>query len=267
MSTTTTPTPSAPTIFDQTTAVQILQANRLTNAVQRLAPDAVFSPDYLWFKLRASEKLLSDKLRTWFQPRECVPDTALPCVLDNLLAANPAAIIEYEPGYDYNPSYFSGNTWGLTDLRQRPIITVRRMWFQYPTPNNQIWDVPIDWIRPDKKRGIINLVPTQNTVSMPLNAYLLSVLGGGMNIPLMLQVQYAAGLENTLTEWPEIVDVIYKMTVLSILDDLYLPTSFSQSIDGLSQSLSFDPSKVRDSIEETVKAIRSKLQGVRMFGI
>ena len=267
--TTTPPAPAAPsgppTIFTQSVVVPQFLANRLTNAIARLAPGTTFDPQYLWWKILAAEKKLSDDLRVWFQPRQVLPDASDPSIAAGILAANPAAIIEYEPGYDYDPSFFGGDRWGLMELRHRPSLAVQSIYFQYPTPGQGLWYIPPDWVRLDKKFGHLNLVPTQNTIAMPLNAYILSVLGGGRKIPLMLQVQYTAGLENVLTQWPEIVDLILKMAALSVLDDLYLPSSRSQSIDGLSQSISFDPDKIRTDIDNRTELLRQKISGPRMM--
>jgi hypothetical protein len=258
-------TTTLPTIFTESTAVPLFRANRLTNAVARVAPAALLDDGYLWSKLLAAEKALSDNLRVWFQPRYVIPATVPDSIVTQFAAANPATVIEREPGYDYNPSYFEGNTWGLTELRQRPVITVERIVFAYPNPENIIFTIPPDWIRIDPRYGRINLVPTQNTISLPLNAYILSVLGGGRNIPFMLQIFYTAGLQNALTEWPELVDLIFKSAALSVLDDLFIPQSGSTSVDGLSQSLSFDPDKFRTDIDNRVEALREKMVGIRMM--
>ena len=90
------------------------------------------------------------------------------------------------------------------------------------------------------------------------------MLAGGRSIPFMVEIRYKVGLPNIRVTHPQIVDVIYKQTVLSILDDQYFPTSGSESLDGLSQSLSMDVSKLRMSVDKRIQLLRESLNGIML---
>ena len=137
------------------------------------------------------------------------------------------------------------------------------MVFAYPSLTGNNFVVPTDWFRIDKKYGRINLVATSSVMTMPLNAFILSVLGGGRTVPLMLQIRYRAGLTEAETKYPDLINLIYKMAVLSILEDQFLPGSGSISADGLSQSLSFDATKYREDIDRHLGDLRDAIHGPR----
>ncbi|WP_431860143.1 hypothetical protein [Azospirillum sp.] len=266
-------------LFTKDTAVPDLRNDRLMRLGKGMRPDAAVSDDYLWGKLLAAEKLIERQLRVFLTPREIVPLGAswvtVPAgtpqaEIDALTASGKEVFTDgtevlEEPGYDYDPDLWRGNTWGLIELRQKPIIKVHSITFAYPSPSSKLFSIPTEWIRPDKKYGRISLVPVQGAVTLPMNTYLLSTLGGGRLVPLMLQVRYSAGLTNVEVEHPDIADVIKKAAVLSVVDDKYLPQSASASVDGLSQSLSWDAEKYRDAIDKKVATIRDSLQGIRVM--
>ncbi len=68
----------------------------------------------------------------------------------------------------------------------------------------------------------------------------------------MIQVKYVAGLKDAKNDYPDLVDVILKQAALKVLEGNFLPSSGSISGDGLSQSISFDASKYRELIQETL---------------
>lgn len=240
-----------------------LRRDRLAGMLESYAPGALVSDDYLLEKLVSAERALERDLRVFFTPREMVTPATPQAERDALVAAG-NQVVE-EPGYDYDPALFAGNTWGLIELRQRPAISVSRIGFYYPAPISLVYEVPLDWVRLDKKVGRISLVPTQTVLSLPLNAFILSAIGGGRNIPLMLHVRYRAGLENAATEWPDLLTVIKRQAMLDILGDRFVPSSGSVSADGLSQSISFEASKYQDEVDHKVEKLRSAIHGIRMM--
>lgn len=259
-----TPFPSIPG------AIASLRRDRLVSMLNTYLPaGTVLDDDYLLQKLTAATSLISHRLRVFLTPTEMLPNTADPSEAAAFDLAG--TVYAFEPPYDYNPSMFIGNTWGRTETRQRPIISVHSMKFVYPTPTNVLYSIPNDWIRLDKKYGVINLLPIQNSMMMPLNAFILSALGGGRTIPEFLQIRYSAGLTNCGRDYPEVLDLILKQAVLSVAEDLYLPSSRSESTsaDGLSQSTSIgfkidDYSKL---IDQKIESIRSSLFGIRSWVI
>lgn len=243
-------------------AVTTLRRDRLLTVAQSYAPDALFSDEYLAEKLLAAERDVERRLRTFLTPRQMYPQGTTADELAALVAAGLPTV--EEPGYDYDPGLFSGDTWGLIETRQRPIIAVQFIRFSYPSLSSRIWTVPPDWIRLDKKYGKINLVPAQTLGALPLSSYLMQALGGGRNVPFMLQVGYTAGLSNAAADYPDLLDLIKRWAVLSILDDQFLPASASTSADGLSQSLSWDAEKQRDALGQRLDALRQSMQGIRL---
>ena len=85
----------------------------------------------------------------------------------------------------------------------------------------------------------------------------------GRNVPLMMQIRYVAGLQNASRDYPDLRDLVQKMAVLNLLADLFLPQSGSISADGLSQSLSMDLDKYRQSVAERIETVRQAIHGVR----
>ena len=248
-------------LFVRGPALSSLREDRLLHALSTYAPDATFSDDYLWGKLRAAEMDAERRLRVFFSPVEIIPQGSN----EDTDALDAAGIrwIE-EPGYDFDPELFKGETWGLIETRQRPIIRVDSIHFAWPAPGmGAAFTVPASWLRIDKKYGRLNLVPTQNLLTLPLNTFILSALSGGRSVPLMMQIRYAAGLKNAAQNYPDLMDLVQKMAVLNVLSDLFLPQSGSISADGLSQSLSLDLDKYRQGVEDRLDALRQALHGVR----
>lgn len=250
------PTDPTTALFTRSTAVASLRADRLTQVLSAYAPDATFSDDYLWDKLRAAEADAERQLRVLFSPTQIVPQGEAPPEAGRWLE---------EPGYDFDPDLFAGDRWGLLETRQRPIIAIQQIQFAWPSPGlGTAFTVPHEWLRVDKKYGQINLVPTAQMMALPLNTFLLTALGGGRRVPLMVQIRYTAGLQDAVSQYPDLKDLVQKMAVLALLNDLYLPQSGSISADGLSQSTSFDADKYQSLIDHKLDTLRQALHGVRM---
>jgi len=245
-------------LFVRASAVPALRCERLTSVAQTYAAGREFHDDYLWAKLCAAEAELEHRLRVFFSPVDIIPQGYVET------PAPTGRWIE-EPGYDYSPDLFSGDRWGLIETRQKPIISVTRLWFAYPTLGlGSAFTVPNDWLRIDKKYGRINLVATSSVMMMPLNSYILSVLGAGRMVPLMLQIRYRAGLSDAATTYPDLTDLIQRMAMLSLMDDLFLPGSGSISADGLSQSLSVDRARYQEAIDSRVDRLMQAIHGQRL---
>ena len=237
--------------------VALLKQDRLLRVANNLFPDLMPSDDYLLFKLRAEESAIEARFRTSFSEREVI-------LTDSDRSMFPAGTLFIEePGYDYDPQLFRGEAWGLICLRHTPVIAIHSIRFAYPRLTDTLYQVPNSWIRYERKTGRVNLVPSTETVmDFPANAFILSALSGGRTIPFMIQTAYRVGMPNLRIERPDIVDAILKSTVLSIIDDQYLPASGSDSIDGLSQSMSFDFSKHREALDAKLDRIASSLNGI-----
>lgn len=252
-------------IFNRATDLPTLKADRLMGiATQYFPGGALPSDDELWFKLLSAETSLEHRFRTLFGVREVYGEDRPPPDLATLQANGTPTIVE--PGYDFDPGFFSAEMWGLIELRHKPVVQVHEVAFSYPGPADSLYVVPNSWIRAEKKYGRINVVPgTQGSVTLPVNAFIISALSGGRTIPLMIKVRYQAGMPNIRTERPDIIDAIFRMAVLGVLDDQFFPSSDSSTIDGLSQNMSLDTQKYRDLTDKRLDEIGRSLSGIRMM--
>lgn len=245
-------------------AVAAIRRDRLVNLARSHLAGIEMSDDAIWGKIVAAEGEAERTLRVWISPREVLPShPSYDAQAAALVAAGQR--VEREPGYDYEPGLFNGNRWGLIEMRQRPISAVHWIKFAYPTPDANIAEIPASWIRPEGTTNKVNLVPNTSPFAAPLNAFILSALGGGSRIPFMLQIAYRAGLEDARARLPDLPTLVQRMACLSLIDDLLLAQSGSVSADGLSQSISFEAEKHRETIEAKLGKMRDALQGPRLI--
>lgn len=233
-------------LFVRDVAVDKLREDRLMVAATGAFPSVQISDDYLWDKLLAAESSIAHDLRVPLVPTHFFSITPTQAEIDGLNGA-PWAI---DPGYEYSPESFGYNDkWGMIKLRNKPLHSVSRVRFAYPGGSGSHYDLPLDWLRMDKRFGTVQFVPSSTAFIAPLNAFVMRAIGNGRTIPLAIQINYVAGLENAAQTYPELVDVIMKSAALKIIEDAYLPQSGSISADGLSQSMSNDMDKHHDMID------------------
>ena len=243
-----------------------LKADRLLRIAAQLFPDNIPSDSYIMEKLLVAETDLEQRFRTVFAPREVLPSGASDAEFAAIAATGVPAL--EEPGVDYDPRLFSGEAWGLIELRHKPILSIHSISFAYPNVTDTLYTIPLSWLRPEKKYGRVNIVPgTDQALTLPANAYIITALGGGRTIPFMIQARYQAGFANIRVERPDIVDAIKRLCVLSILDDQIFPQSGSTSLDGLSQSLSLDVGKHRELLDRKLDVIGESLSGIRFMAM
>lgn len=239
------------TIFkNRVAAIAELRGDRLALAAASVIPAVQLSDDYLYLKLLAAEAEIARRLRVYLEPTAIVPDDAPQSELDALEASG--VVWAQEPAYDYDAEFFMYDRWGYLVTKSKPIVSVSSLKFVYPSALNQVFTIPPEWIRLDKKYGHIRLVPASQAFAAPLGAFLLQSLSGGRTVPFMIQVRYTAGLDNVVKNWQDLVSVIKKQAVADIVAESFLPQSGSISADGLSQSLSVDVSKYQESIDEKI---------------
>jgi hypothetical protein len=201
--------------------------------------------DFLLEQLKTAETDIARQLKVLLEPTTIFPGEPS----EEEIAALPSGMAwAEEPGYDYDADFFRDDKWGYLVLMSRPVISVESIRFAYPQPDQTFWEIPDSWIRLDKKPGVIRLVPAAQTITVPLSVFMMQVMGGGRSIPFMIQVKYVAGLTDAREKWRDLVDVIYKMAALNMIEGEFRPQSGSISGDGLSESESFDPEKMRDLI-------------------
>lgn len=251
------------TIFENLdSAVDILRRDRLVLAASSLGLDITgIDNSYLQGKLLTAEAKAQRELRVFFAPTVMLPEEATQDEIDALELAGTR--YAQEPAYDYDPGFFHGESWGFIQTRQKPLISVQSIKLRYPMPTMSVFDVPNDWLRLDRKYGHIRLVPGAMQFSAPLAVFVMPALGGGRFVPNMIQVRYTAGLRNAAAEYPDLIDLIYKMAAVSIIEDAMMPASGSISADGLSQSISNDVSKYQDVIDRLLNGPPGSNGGLR----
>lgn len=255
-----------PSIFpDIAKAVTSLKRDRLMVVSGTFMPDVEIDDEYILEQLRSAEATIERQLRCFLTPTEIrppgTPDTELAA-----LAAAGARVVE-EPGYDYEAERYQGGEWGYMTLRHRPVIEIHSIQFAYPAQTSRLFTYPKEWIRLDRRYGRLSIVPANSAIFTAMDGYVMSALGGGRDIPLMIQVSYSAGLRNAEDLYPDLLSLIKRLAVLNIVEDQFIPSSGSTSADGLSQSLSWDPNAAREAIDKKVEVIRQHIAGIRMIGM
>lgn len=254
------PTKSA--LFDRFKAVDQFKNESLA-FLDRSFPVDNLTDDYIWDSLVAAESEASRALRVFFEPTVVIPETAPQNEVDALVASGKKFVTEAP--YDYDPHGWTSDAWGYIVTRRSPLIRVDSVRFTYPNPTSDILVVPIEWIRLDKKYGHVRFVPTGAMMALgPMSTYMMTAISSGRIIPNMIHIRYVAGLENPARDYPDLIKLVKRMAILSILKNAFLPQSGSISADGLSQSTSVDTDKWQEGIEHDLAALRDSIHGVRM---
>lgn len=244
-------------------AVASIRRSRLVNLATSLLAGITLTDDAIWAKLMAAEAEVERALRVWLSPREVLPaHESYDDEADALIAAGQR--VEREPGYDYSPAMFQGDRWGMLELRQRPILRIHWARFAYPLPGNTVVELPRDWLRPEGKTNRVSILPTSTPARAPLNAFILSAIGGSRTVPFMLQVAYRAGLADVRETLPDLPALVERLATVNLVEDQLLPQSASVSVDGMSRSLSYESAQHREKLEEKLDHMRDRLQGVRV---
>lgn len=215
-----------------------------------------FSDSYLEDKVRQAEDQLARDLGILFQKTviKCEPQSGDAFDLE-------------EPAYDYDSDFFLGERWGWLRVRRYPVRSVERMVFAFPNIESKVFTVPASWIRLDKLFGVIRLVPAQAAIYAPMTAYLLSLMGGGRDVPQAIFVDYTAGFDGPneiKLHDQDILELIKRLAVLEIAADGLLPSSFASSGDGISQSFSWDLKTYREDTRKKESHLRDRIKGVRL---
>lgn len=247
---------------DLDAAAAALQSERLVMVAKTIPGAGSLSTDYVKSKLVAAEADAERRLRVFFEP---VTVFAYEPSAGEITALGDDRWAE-ESAYDYEAGLFNVEDWGYLVLRKTPVIAIESCVLAYPAPVGGIFNMPLEWMRLDKKAGHVRFVPTGSAISAgPLSAFLLSTMAGGRNIPQMLRIRYRAGLQDAATKWPDLVDLVKKMAVLRIVQDFFLPQSGSISADGLSRSLSIDMQSYHDGVDAAIETLLQVLHGPRMM--
>lgn len=253
---------------DQSAAVANLTA-LLALGVGKYLNVGVLTPAQLWSKLQAAEASAQRQLKVFFGPTEIIPEwtPTLQTAIDAFEAAGtPYA---FQSAFDYDPDAFRDDRWSFMQLSHTPVQAIRTIWFDVPSPFLMGFTVPNEWIRLDKHYGQLRLIPI-TSVASPQMAYGAQLLGGGRAFPLSIQVSYLAGLTNVTgaavssfaNSWDDLLDVVYKMAMLKIMQDAFLPSSSSISADGLSQSASLVMADFQTGIDTILFGLKGSNGGL-----
>lgn len=250
--------PERSALFVKDFAVEEMRNERLMMMAQRLSKKVKLSDKFIWDKVLAAEAEIGHNLRVPLTPTRFFPHPPTQAQIDELNGM-PWGV---DPAYDYDPGFFQGEKWGFLVMRQKPLVSVGRVRFVYPAPTIGFYEIPGDWLRMDRKYGHIRFVPASSPFVAPLNAFILQALGGGRTIPFAIEVDYVAGIENAAQTYPDLIDAVKKLAVLKIIEDKFLPQSGSISGDGLSQSVSIDMSKYRETIDDILNGRKGSNGGL-----
>lgn len=244
-------------------AIAALRRDRLMGPTRAWMPNSDISDEYILDKLLAAERYVERRLRTFLTPREILPSGATEQERLALEAAGETVVDD--PGHDMEPGNQGPNAWGPIDLRHRPVIAIHSIRFAFPSPTSTVLEIPAQWLRLDKKYGRLQFVPVQSAGAFgAFSGLILTALSSNNVIPQAYQIRYRAGLENAARDYPDLLNLVKRLAVLDILDDQFLPTSGSTSVDGLSQSTSWDASGFRQAIDDKLDALRQSMAGIRL---
>lgn len=154
-----------------------------------------------------------------------------------------------EPAYNYASDFWGDGRWGEMDLGWRPVRDITAVWFAFPG-TNPIWQVPRTWIRPDRRFGAVQIVPSSAVaVYASFNAFILGVIAGGRGLPQSIFIDYVTGfadgeLEQHHNDLLEGVRLRTMLQLLPMLSTAAAPGGTqggSLGLDGLSRSRQFGP--------------------------
>lgn len=244
------------TIFNQSEAVAELQNDRLPAVVNAYLGGIMPTPAYLWNAVQVAEGEAARKLGVLLEPTEIFP---LEPPTPEELAALDGKPYLVEPGYDMEGGWLGSFQWASIQLQRTPLIRVHSVKLVYPTINQPIYDVPLDWVYPDLKAGLLQFTPKPTAVALAPSIIGANLMARGGAVPQMVRVRYTAGLTPQHPRMAEIRDIIMRMVVLKQLK--FLPQSASISSDGLSQSKSIDVDKFAAAIDADLADLKESMRG------
>lgn len=245
------------TILEKQAAVEEMLEDRMAMVASSYLGGVLPSAASIWRALQTAEAKVSRKLGIWLEPVEVFPMNPPTDAELTALAGKPYIV---EPGYDMEGGMLGSFQWASIQLRTRPLIKVHSVKFVYPTINTPIYDVPLDWVYPDRKAGLLQFTPKPTSAGLAPSILGASIMARGGAVPQMIRIRYTAGLEQTSQYIPEIVDAIMRYATLSYMK--LAPQSSSISGDGLSQSKSVDVDKLGAAIDSDLAGLRERILGV-----
>jgi len=245
-------------LSDKTTAVGKLRSALMLGVASKLNIDpSLIIDDELWDYWLASEADAGRRLAVPLQPTQIFDHQPTSDEI-NALSGMPYMV---EPGYDMPPDFFGSQSWGAIKLRHCPAIQVQRIRLVYPSMDQEMFEIPLSWVKLDNKYGMMHIIPGPNQNTMPLSVFMMQAISAGVQIPHVLRVTYQAGINGQSPEFYDLADLIKQLALLRIMQNAFAPMSGSISADGLSQSYSMDIIKFQDDIDKRLSVIRERLIG------
>jgi len=169
---------------------------------------------------------------------------------------------EREDRIMYNKSDFSN--WGNIQVVRRPIKSISEIKLQLV--NNASYSLPTEWVRFDKERGTIWIIPSAfgNIPLLASGQLMLPFLLGMQWFPQAWNIKYTTGFDKLPTL---IVDVIMKKAAIEIYQILGSNVlgpgiaNMSLSIDGLSQSIGTSQSAMYHMYSAQIDVYRKDIFG------
>lgn len=235
--------PVKSSLFVRDFVIDELRSDGLVGSVVSLIGNQP-SDDYLWGKILAAEAAIKRELRVPLVPTKFFPGVPTQEQLDAL----DGMPWEVDPGYDYHQDMFFPDQWGFIKLKNKPVIDIEAVDFDFPSMGDTFFKMPTEWIRMDKKYATVQFVPSTPALFSTAGTFIMKALTGYNSVPLMIKLTYTAGLQNVEQDYPDLLDAIKKMAVLKVIEASFPAQSGSISADGLSQSMSVDVDKYHSSI-------------------
>jgi hypothetical protein len=242
-------------ILDKASAIEEMEKERLP-LIKGLMGGVTPGVASIWRNLQAAEVDVAARLMVSLEPVEVFP--VVPPTEDEIAALD-GVKWEVEPGYDLDGAMLGSFQWGTIKLARRPLIKVHSVKFVYPTFNEPIYDVPLDWIYPDLKAGMIQFAPKPTPSGLAPSLVAANLMARGGNVPQLVRVRYRAGLTPESEFMPAIMDLIHRMAMLRYLK--FTPQSASISADGMSQSKSIDAGKFREELDAELEVLAQRIKG------
>ncbi len=213
-----------------------------------------YDPKDIESKIRAAEDFYEDNLNILWGKHKIISGARARGIVVNPDASVPE--IE-EPGYDYEGDFWDGNKWAHVDLMHRPVIPdtttqsgITKYFLGFPTADKKLFEIPQEWIKANFKYGTVQLVPVNGAIYASFNNWFLAFTLGGINIPMILYIDYFAGLEKDRLrkDNAHLLEALKMRVVLfmgGILGNIRAEglASRSLSLDGLSHSRGYGGGK------------------------
>lgn len=145
--------------------------------------------------------------------------------------------------HDYHREEYQA--FAFLQLDNSPVISVDEFRVQYPSGQNVII-FPTEWVRLNKERGQVQIVPTAGTLStMAIGAngsFLPAIYSGMPYLPQLFEISYTAGFESGRVprNIVDVVGMLASMGPFNVFGDLIAGAgiaTLSLGMDGLSQSI------------------------------